>query len=299
MKILNWTHYDLDGIVSYINVKWAFEGHDVKLETTSPQEFRKDLTKWLEENSLDDYDHVYITDLDVADSYDLIDKSNVIVIDHHSSHVDNMPKYSNMNNIVRVETSCAKMMYQHFNKDLGINYSAAQKKLILLTDDYDQYALKIPESLMLNTVFWSLNITTRFETFTKMFHDGFNGWSPQQEAIIDVFNKELKNLIKSLEIFEADITLQGKKRKVLSTFVNTKINEIAIHLLKDIGADIAIVVNLKSKHISFRAHKEDESIDLSKIAAKLAGGGGHKTSAGGVITDDFMKFTKLFNKVSG
>jgi nanoRNase/pAp phosphatase (c-di-AMP/oligoRNAs hydrolase) len=297
MKILNWTDIDLDGIVSHMNIKWAFEGKNITRKHSTAHNFRENILEWLKDNSFEDYDKVYITDIDVSSSYDLIDKPNVTVIDHHESHVENMPEYEHMTNIVYEESSCAKQCYKYFKEEFNTNYTKERKKLILLTDDYDSHALKIKESMYLNIVFWNLNSGSRFDTFIKMFDNGFKGWTAQQKSIIDIHYKELEILLEKLEIFEADIKLHGKKRKVMSTFARTKINDVAVHLL-DQGAEIAIVVNPRTKHVSFRANKDNTEVELDKLSAKIADGGGHKTSSGGQITDDFLKFTKLFKPIS-
>ena len=56
---------------------------------------------------------------------------------------------------------------------------------------------------------------------------------------------------------------------------------------------MGIVVNLKTQSVSFRRAK-NSAINVAKLAAKVADGGGHEAAAGGKLSDNFLNFTKIF-----
>ena len=76
-KIMCFTHWDLDGVVSYLVLRWTFPKANIEFLPTTVQNFRNAYTKWLVKHSLEDYDKVYIMDLGIYEDKDLIDKDNV------------------------------------------------------------------------------------------------------------------------------------------------------------------------------------------------------------------------------
>ena len=84
MNIQVWTDTDLHGAGATLLLKWlykdakAFNVQDVT-ESTLTGRFKGAL------HTLDHYDRVYIVDLDLTkDQIQLVDKSNVVVIDSHT-----------------------------------------------------------------------------------------------------------------------------------------------------------------------------------------------------------------------
>ena len=114
MKNFCFTHYDLDGAVSYLMLRWAYGG-SIPYKTTTAARFREDFTQWLVSNNINDYDNIFILDLDVADSQDLIDRNNVFIIDHHLSH-EQKADYKKATAVVKVYDSAAKLSYKVFEK---------------------------------------------------------------------------------------------------------------------------------------------------------------------------------------
>ena len=176
-----------------------------------------------------------------------------------------------------------------------VNLTDEQKKLIILADDYDSYTLQIPESMKLNIIFW--NTDKAFETLQKQLIMGFHGFSIQQENIIKMHYDKLEKIKDTLSVYAAKINIQGKLRYVCATFTDSMINDVADILKDDYNAEIAIVVNPKENHVSFRRPKGIEQVDMSILAKTLTGGGGHEYAAGGHITDKFMQFTKLLKQI--
>jgi oligoribonuclease NrnB/cAMP/cGMP phosphodiesterase (DHH superfamily) len=173
--------------------------------------------------------------------------------------------------------------------------SKEQKLLVNLIDDYDSYNLSLPYSEQLNRLYWGLT-GDRVQKFIDSFYNGFAGFSRQHKNIINIYDKKLSEVISSLEIHVGDIPLGKTKQRVVSTIATTGINDVANHILKKYNADIGIVVNPNSGSVSFRRSKECK-INLSDLATKIASGGGHAAAAGGTITEEFLNFTKLLEKI--
>ena len=151
-KIFVFTDSDLDGAASLLVLHWVLKANpgDIKFQTVTVSNFRKEFLLWAAENSIENYDAVYFLDLDTSSSSDLIDNKKSIIIDHHETH--DASKYKNANTNISVTTSCAKLLYLHF-KDKLTSLTNEQKYLIALANDYDSYTLKLTESYNLNCAF--------------------------------------------------------------------------------------------------------------------------------------------------
>lgn len=292
MKIHCFTHWDVDGLVSYLVLRW-FLKIPITYTTTQAKKFKTDWEAWVRNNDIESYDRVYILDLDIAEHVDIIDYNNVFVIDHHRS---NNLECKNCTGAIKEYSSAAKLCYKLFSKmSPDVEITDAQKKLIILADDYDSYTLQIPESMKLNIVFWNTN--KAFETLQKQLIMGFHGFTHQQENIIKLHYDKLKKIESSLNVYTGKINIQGQIRYVCATFSDTMTNDIADILKDKYNADISIIVNPKINHVSFRRPKHIKNLDVSILAKTLTDGGGHEYAAGGSITDKFMQFTKLLKQI--
>lgn len=287
-KIFVFSHYDLDGVVSYMVVKW-FYGRHIPVKFTSPQDFRKDFIAWSKEH-FEDYDRVYILDMDVSGCEDLIDYSKFVIIDHHTT--THTTEYKNAKAAVKVCPSAALLTYKVFSKLPGANYTKEQKAMVVLANDYDSYTLEIPQSYELNVVLFESQ--NKPFNFMEDFKDGFNGFNNLQKNIVTLHKRKLSKLIRELIPFHGQVKIQEKERHVVGVFASECINEIAQYIFDRYNADIAFVVNVKSNHVSFRCgDAKDRNLDVGTLAKTLCGGGGRAETAGGAITDKFMAFTKL------
>jgi oligoribonuclease NrnB/cAMP/cGMP phosphodiesterase (DHH superfamily) len=296
MKIHCFTHWDVDGAVSYLVLKWFHKNINIDYTTSQAQTFRDDWLKWLSTNNVEDYDKIYITDLDVGEHIDLIDYKNVTIIDHHATHVTHIDKYKKAKPLIKVYSSAAKLIYKIMAQVYpDVKITDAQKKLIIIADDYDNYTLQIPDSKKLNILFW--NTQKSFESFISNFSKGFYGFNIQQENIIQLHETKLKSIEENMSVYANKIMIQGKERYVCATFADTAINDIADILKDKYNAEIAIVVNTKRQSASFRRPKENTDVNVALLAQKLVDGGGHEYAAAGKITDHFVAFTKMLKQI--
>ncbi len=290
------TDIDLDGSMSYLVFSWLTGHSDIPYSTVRVNDCRPAFSNWLKTNNPKKYDQIYVFDLDTSDCIDLIDLPNVVIIDHHTSHVENKHKYKKAKTFINEQSSCCKHIYNLLHKKVDNKLTDQQKHLLLLADDYDCYKLALKDTLSLNFLFRNYQ-GDRLRKFINDFGDGFSGFTKDQNAIIQFYHNKLNSIKSELQIHAADIPIKKKTYKFVSTFASDCINEVAEHIIKDNRADVGLVVNLKSNKVSFRKNKSVD-LDLSQLAQKLSDeGGGHKYAAGGSIGSKFLQFTKLFKPV--
>lgn len=290
-KIFCWTHGDLDGVVSALAVMWYHPDADIEVMSSTVNRFRSDYTQWLLHHKPSDYDKIYVTDLDVAEDADLIDEDNFVIIDHHSTHDENQ-NYQHATAHIEVYSSAARLCYDIFKEqDPGFQLTNEQKMLIVLADDHDSHNNEVPESRKLNSIFWETQ--KGFDVFLDIYYDGFKGFTPAQDAMFRISEQKLESVLSNLTYFVGkEIPIGKHKCFIISTFADSHINDVADHIIETYGADVAIIVNTGSEHVSFR-RSEDSLVHLGRLAELIAEGGGHAAAAGGKITPRFLEFTKL------
>lgn len=297
-KIAVFTDCDLDGLSSFLVFKW-FTNLRVEHEICSQSNFRKTFTKWAVKNHPEKYDKIYIFDLDVSQSnLDLVDHKNFTIIDHHDTHVANENKYKNATAILKDCSSCCKLLYSLFSKKYAdVKLTDEQKMLVLLADDYDSYELKLKDSYNLNVVVWNY-VGNRAEQFTRDFITGFKGFNQSHLNMIRINDKQVSRILSELEVYKGELPIGGKKYKLYATVAEKCLNEVAHHVIKNNDCDICMVLNLRTKRVSFRKNKERiPDLDLGKIAQTIAEGGGHQHSSGGQLTEQVLTITKMLQPV--
>lgn len=294
-KMFCFTHFDMDGAVSYLVTKWAHPGYKIECKPVMSSDIRYEVTQWLVDHNFADYDKVIFLDLDASPATDLIDHNNVLIIDHHKTHAERL-KYKNAAAIVKEYPSAALLAYRLFRKLYDTKFTAAQKILMLYANDYDSYTLEFKESQMLNVMFWNTQKT--FENYIQLYANGFKPFTKEQLAIYRIYENELKETLDSLKAFQGShADVDGEYRVVVAAFANKHINDVATHLLNKYNADVSIVINLKTQRVSFRRPK-DGTMKLDAFAKDIADGGGHEYSAGGSMTESFLNFTKTLKPLT-
>jgi hypothetical protein len=287
------TDADLDGAGSYLAFKWT-TGKKLPFKCTRVTDFRSDFIQWQKTNDITAYKTIYIFDLDVSQYMDLIDKPNVVIIDHHATHVEHKSKYKHAKIVVQEETSCTKLVFNTFKNPLQ-PLPDDQKMIILMIDDYDSYELKLKNSYKLNLIFWNYQGNRLFHFITR-FENGFDEFSTPEKEIISFYEKKLRHVKNNLNVHVAKrVPLMGKQYNLVSVFATSHINEVADHIIKNYKADIGFVINTNSNKVSIR--KSDKcDIDVGNLATKLFDiGGGHQYAAGGELCEKFLTFSKLFS----
>ena len=287
MNIQVWTDTDLHGAGATLLLKWlykdakAFNVQDVT-ESTLTGRFKGAL------HTLDHYDRVYIVDLDLTkDQIQLVDKSNVVVLDSHTDHAANKDLYKQAKVIIDSEVySCATLIYEKFKSHLS-HLTDQQLQLLNCISRYDWYNADDKDSLKLNAIYYNLN-SPKTENFINAFDTGFRDFTIHEKNAIKLYFKKFKE-----QLTNDTFTGKIKDYKIVATFANYAINELAHYLINKHNADISIIVNAQSKTVSFRRSKRCKA-DVSLLAQKLCNGGGHAAAAGGKLTNEFATLTKQF-----
>ena len=287
MNILVWTDNDLDGAGAALVIKWLYSSkarsfiiNEVS-ESTISGKFKGVL------GTLDHYDKIFIVDLDLpVDAIEIVDKENVIVIDHHATHVKNKHLYKNAKVIVEEFASCTGLIYEKFKTALSL--TDQQKQLISNINDYDCYNIQNIDALKLNAIHRNLN-NPKAEKFIDSFFKGFREYTVLEKNSIKLYFKKFKEQIQNAQVFKGKI----KNYDVIATFGDYAINEVAHFLINKHNAHIGIVVNTKAKTVSFRRCKNCD-VDVSILAKTLCNGGGYAAAGGGALTEQFANLTKTF-----
>jgi|TARA_R110002020_G_scaffold164016_1_gene350333 oligoribonuclease NrnB/cAMP/cGMP phosphodiesterase (DHH superfamily) len=288
VNIQVWTDTDLHGAGGALILRWLYKNSETfniidVTESTFTGRFKG------VELTLDHYDRIFIVDLDLnEDQIKLVDRENVVVIDTHTNHFNNKHLYKNSKVILDNSFySCVHLIREKFKDHLKL--TDEQEKLIEIISQYDWYKSN-NESLKLNAIYYNLN-APKTENFISNFYNGLTNFTVQQKNSIKLFFKKFKEQVSSNNIFKGKI----KDYNVVATFGDYAVGELAHFLLSKYDADISIIVNTKTKTVSFR-RKKDTNIDVSLLAKKLCDGGGHSGAAGGKLTDRFTTLTKQFTQ---
>ena len=288
------TDLDLDGACSYLIHCW-FTQTKPTVVTLKVSTLREKFLVWLNRHKLEDYKQVYFFDIDTTEIKDLIDKENVVVFDHHKTHVDDY-KYAEYW-IDHTATSCSKILYQHYKTLNRVNLTVAQKQLIALVNDYDCYELKFPESNKLNFLFWYKN-GDKLQNFINDFESGFHGFDNEQNKIISYHFYKFKKLRDQIQLYKSTLSIGKKKYKFISAFANEYINDVAQHIITKSKCDVCMLINLKNNRVYFRKNRSAD-LDLGKFAKKICEGGGHEYAAGGQLTENVLALSKKFEPING
>ena len=288
-RYIVFTDFDLDGAGCYLTYKWFFPDQDTEVIPLKVSNLREKLLSWLNNNSFESYKRIYFFDLDTTDIADLIDRPNVVIVDHHETHKQ---EYKQAQTNIVVTTSCSKLLYNQF-KQSKIKLSVPQIKLLSLIDDYDSYTLKFPDSYNLNILFWYFN-SNRLQFFAERFKEGFDSFTSQEKNLLRAYRRKFKKYYNDLRLYAADIELKGSSYTFISGFVDKYVNDVAHNILNDNKqCHIVMLINSGNKRVYFRKQNEVD-VDLGKLAAHLCSGGGHKNAAGSVLNDTIKILSKDF-----
>jgi len=287
-NIFLFTDHDLDGAGCYYLLR-KFIGKKFDYKQTSEKNFLEDFNNLKNKES---YQRIYIFDLAVfKDFYQDFDLENVVYSHHRNLHEQKNIAISKLKNESQEYTSCTKLLYNKLKDKFKSPLTEEQKKLILLIDDYDSYALKSPNSLKLNYLYWTFRYN-KAEEFYNQFEEGFNGFSPYQQKIISDCEAKFNEIYRNLKIFKGNITLKDKQVSVCSTFNSFAPSEICNKIILDHKCDIVINVNLNNNYLNIRKSPNCE-VHIGKLAEKLFDGGGDEKIAGGHLNNNFLSLSKL------
>jgi oligoribonuclease NrnB/cAMP/cGMP phosphodiesterase (DHH superfamily) len=291
VHILIFTDSDLDGAGSALLLKEVYAEHNViVVETTEYSILNEFKNRW---NTLDNFAKIFVCDLALNEEQAIaINREHVGVIDHHETHSKFVDKYTIAKAIVKPYSSNTKLVFDTFKSKIDV--TPEKEALVKLIDQYDSWSFDFPRELApakLNAIFYGYN-KPKVDKFIESFKNGLRDYTPQEKGAIKL---HFKRFVEQLEYpkFAGMI----KDYKVVSTFITSNVNEVGNYMLDKYDADIAIMVNLEYKVVSFRK-KRGVQLNLGKLAEKLCDGGGSHILAGGKLTATFANFTKTLTPIS-
>lgn len=259
-KVLSISHNDLDGCTAQIILGHVFK--DISYLNAS---FYK-IDSIMESIEYLKYDFVFLTDINPTDLKLLDLSDNIILLDHHESAIEaNIP--SKMHFVV--PGHCASHLTKKFVKKyygLGLEHL---DDLVRLTNDYDMWHLKYPESKLINDLMFYYYKPRKFR---ELFFDGRTTFTDEEKEWLDMRAKEFERRYQSLTVFDCE--------HIKGCVVQSEefINEICDRLMKEEGYDIVFCRNPFHGRVSIR-HKI-EGLNIGEILKNLGFGGGHSASAG-------------------
>lgn len=264
-RVLNITHFDMDGAASsiilgnvYQNIKYKYLRYD-------------EVDSYLEKLNFSEYDIVIMTDISPTKA-ELIEDKNVFLLDHHDSALFlNCPE---KNRIVRNGKSAALLVKEFFEHLFGIDLSELNE-FCKVVNDYDMWVNKDPRGWCLNELYykyWNDGFRNRF------FHGDLN-FSEDEKTFILERKRKFDEVFNALEIYDLD-SISG-----CLTFAHEFINDVCSKLLKKYK--IVLCLSPKSKNCSIRVNNPD--VHIGQILKEFGFGGGH-AQAGGMRGNDTQVF---------
>jgi hypothetical protein len=277
MNVFVWVNSDLDGVGSTVllgNIFKNFEYRPIFFGN-----FEKEYLEWYDDN-FQKYDKIFVVGIPLSqDIVNKLDDKKVVFVSDKLETV----KVGESTLIQEDTSSCSKLLYKKFSKKF--EFPKPLKLLITIIDDYNSYNLKLSESKIMNALYRRSG-SRRFYNFVNNFWNGFEQFSDSELKISESFYKDLQTELENLDLYKG--TYRG--HSIIATFSSFSASEVAASLLDNYNPDVAIVVNLDTKFVSFRK-KAGSPADIIFMAQNLCNGGGSEYSSGGQLTSKFLELT--------
>lgn len=257
LRILNFSHCDMDGATSTIVIKNYF--NKVISEQITYSQENTIVPKLIKHK--DNFDAIIFTDFCPCNLNEVIAFGKpVLVLDHHESAV----KWNDPKKFIYVcpGFSGCKLAYEFFNHDDCLIHL---KELIDIVNDFDLYILKDPRSKPFNSLYWDMGFTW----FINRFFGGDVELSRAEKAFLVRKQKDFKEYYDGLEISELN-------NKGVFCYCDHFLSEVSDALKAD---GYAWVVLYRPGFLSVRS-SDDSNIDLVEVAKILGKGGGHEHAIG-------------------
>jgi len=307
MKILIISHIsDSDGITPVILSKLVFDNvTSILVEVDSVND---EVLKLINNNEIDNYDIIYITDLGLNEEVStLIENDNIlrkkiILLDHHISNIASN-KYS-FSTVVDIDQkgkkqSAASLYYEYLLKNY--NNDCLQKEsvcyfvnLVREYDTWEWFKTNNMDAKKLGNLF-DLYGRSYFEEHYLSFlknNDTFS-FDDKELFLLEIEQKTIQTYIEEKKECVIPMSILGYNAGVVfaSKYRSELGNALARHFEEQY--DFIIIINIE-RSISYRGVK---NIDLNEIA-KVFGGHGHVNACGSPLPKTIHKeiIELLFNK---
>ena len=236
------THKDLDGAVSLLTFIWShpdtsiFFNELTNLETSKIKDFV---------NKTINCKNIYVFDLALREEFlPTLDTSCVTFVDHHERSIPHIQSFKNAKILHKVYSSNSlliKKLFVDFNK---IELSDKQKKLIVLTDDFDSEKCEFEESLDLNILFWT-KYKNNFSGFIEFFKNGYVKPTQEEQKHINFEKLNAKKQSENLQKYIGTLNIKGVSKNVIGIQMNSSNYLVKRNILKNNDADLYFFINPK------------------------------------------------------
>ena len=291
MKILLFTHkIDIDGMGCAVLAKLAFE--NVEIVYCDTFEINQQIQKYIDNNSIDDFDKIFVTDLCIKKPLiDYFDNNKELsnktcILDHHKSELEEGNGDYTFSHILisndKGKCSGTSLFYEYLLDNNLINANEELDMFVELTRQYDTWEWK---TIYNNEQANELNITFSILGLEKYVYEMYNKLKNNEE----IFDKTLKNeilkykqhilnkcseYVKSIEIVKIKNLNVGVIEKVEDQYRNDIAEFIRNNLAFNI--DLVALIICGRDTISLRSIKS--GVDVGEFAINY-GGKGHKEAA--------------------
>lgn len=297
MRIKLYSHIDLDGISTYILLKYYYQNATISYNFCNYNDINEKIKKFLDTKEYLNYDYIYITDISIseelAEKLQKIANEGLITIklfDHHGTAM-NLNKFDFCNVISEQnnELVCGtKLFYNYLISEKKLEEKNFVSKYVKYVNDYDtwlwetKYHYELPNEW--NTLLQFYGRLHFIENVLKKFERNTIEFTETDRLIIDTEYNKKKSYIKNKmkEAFEKEID----GYKCIIVFAEQYSNDIAT-ALKEYFPNTQIQIIIGSNGISYR-RRNNVDVNLGEFV-KQFGGGGHPTAAGSPITKNMKK----------
>jgi oligoribonuclease NrnB/cAMP/cGMP phosphodiesterase (DHH superfamily) len=292
MKVMLFTHVDLDGVTPKILCSLVFEEVDVSY--CNYINVDKRVKQFIADEKYKDYDKIYITDISVEeDTAELIEntcKDKLLLFDHHIS-ADSLNKYSwafvksvepyiKEDGSIGERKSCGTSLFHtHLIKERYLKNDRKTDDFVEHVrryDTWDWFEMKDEDSKKLSML---LDIIGR-DRFTKKyayFLQVYNKlWFTEEDTeMLNIEQERMDRYIDGRKRSIIEKQIQGKRTGIV--FAEQYKSELGNKLAESTDYDIIVIVD-PNLSVSFRC-SQDSEVEADKIAL-VYGGGGHAKAAG-------------------
>lgn len=275
LRVLNYTHVDMDGVGSYIVLRNYYKKCDVQLINYN-QETK--ITNYIEQNK-GEFDVIIFSDFTPINLKTIKDYGYpVLVLDHHESakHFHNPDE----NVFIDVLRSGTKLCYDFYKRSADLS---KLEELVEIINDYDLMLLKNNKSKFFNQLYWRYG----FNWFADRFEHGKIELYQEEKDFLVRHSNEFKEFFSKLEVSDLDNN---------GVFVSTSkfLGDLDIKL-RELGYQYMIIY--RGDKYSIRAN--NDKINLVEVCKTLGKGGGHKQAVGIFYKFDEEFIRNIISLISG
>lgn len=295
------THNDLDGLGCEILAKLAF-GDNINVEYAScPDNVTKILNELIDNNLLNTFDSVFVTDcsFDIALATKL--KNKVKLFDHHKT-ADGLNQFdwAKVSEQIDGRNTCGTELWHNYLLKKG--YLSFPRKFFVeqvrLYDTWDWSANSSNLPKYLNDVIYIHGLSNFVDTFAERLSkrdlNELTIFSQTERDLLDREQTRIQKYVNKKNRAAKIVEVDGKKIAV--NFADDNQSAVGNAMCKTYDVDYVMMFSLDKSIVSLRS--SDDGEDVAAVA-KVIGGGGHQHAAGSQIEETIINnlITEVLHKV--